>query len=107
MMDRQPYLIGVLAFGIVSGLFSPLTPIMGLWLRNFLPAFFVATPAVLVLVAALFTATTVIMVAGVPAALYERLTGKSESTPASLWIWVAATAALSLPAIVTVIQVVR
>lgn len=107
MMDRQPYLIGILAFGLLSGLFSPLTPIMGLWLRNFLPAFFIATPAALVLVAALFTATIVIMIAGVPAALYERLTGTSESTPVSLWIWVAATAVLSLPAVVTLIQVVR
>ncbi len=107
MMDRQPYLIGILAFGILSGLFSPLTPIMGLWLRNFLPAFFLATPAVLVLVAALFTATIVIMVAGIPAALYERIAGQAESTPASLWIWVAATGLLSLPAVVTVIQVVR
>ena len=38
--------------------------------------------------------------AGIPAAIYERLTGaKDNSTVASLWIWLAGTALLTLPAI--------
>jgi len=104
-MDRQPYVIGILGFGILSGLFSPLTYFMQLWLRNFFPAFFIETPSVMILVSSLFTSTIVIMLAGVPAALYERIAGLSDSNSVSLWIWVSTTALLSLPAVNTLLQV--
>ena len=45
-------------------------------------------------------ATATIILAGIPAALYERFVGaKDDSTEASLWIWLAGTAILTLPAI--------
>jgi hypothetical protein len=44
--------------------------------------------------------TATIILAGIPAALYERYVGaKGDSTEASLWIWLAGTAILSIPAI--------
>jgi hypothetical protein len=44
--------------------------------------------------------TATIIIAGIPAALYERFAGvKDDSTPVSLWIWLAGTALLTLPAI--------
>ena len=39
-----------------------------------------------------------LLLSGVPAALYERFIRSPDTTPASLWIWVAAAAVLSLPA---------
>jgi hypothetical protein len=48
----------------------------------------------------LMLATATIIVAGIPAAIYERIVGaKDDSTDVSLWIWLAGTALLSLPAI--------
>jgi hypothetical protein len=38
------------------------------------------------------------MVAGVPAALYERWIGATESTEISMWLWLAGTGLLTLPA---------
>jgi hypothetical protein len=44
-------------------------------------------------------ATGTVIVAGIPAALYERYRGlKEDSDVVSLWIWLAGTALLALPA---------
>jgi hypothetical protein len=43
--------------------------------------------------------TATIILAGIPAAIYERWIGaKEDSTEALLWIWLAATGLLTLPA---------
>lgn len=104
-MDRQPFIIGIAAFGIISGIFSPLVLLMRLWLQNFLPAFFVDSPAIMAFIVSLFTSTIVIILAGVPAAIYERVAGLKDSNTVSLWIWVSCTAFLSLPAIVNVVRI--
>ncbi len=44
-------------------------------------------------------ATATIMLAGVPAALFERLTGRRETDTASYAIWLTATVVISLPAL--------
>jgi hypothetical protein len=44
--------------------------------------------------------TGTIILAGIPAALYEHFVGaKDDSTEVSMWIWLAGTALLTLPAI--------
>jgi hypothetical protein len=47
----------------------------------------------------LMVSTATIILAGIPAALYERFIGaKDDSTEGSLFIWLAGTALLTLPA---------
>jgi len=48
--------------------------------------------------ASLMVSTATIILGGIPAAIYERVTGASESGNVSLWIWLAGTAILALPA---------
>ncbi|MEM8877379.1 MAG: hypothetical protein AAGD23_05855 [Pseudomonadota bacterium] len=103
--NAQPYIIGVVALGTISGIFSPLLILVRLWLINFLPAFAINSPLVANFIASLLTSTIVIAVAGVPAALYERITGKSESTQTSLFIWVASAAVLSMPAVTALLRI--
>ena len=44
--------------------------------------------------------TATVILGGIPAALYERYIGaKDDSTVVSLWIWLAGTAILTIPAI--------
>ena len=44
--------------------------------------------------------TATVILAGIPAALYERYVGaKDDSTDTSLWIWLAGTAILAIPAV--------
>ena len=47
----------------------------------------------------LFVAVMTLLVAGIPAAIYERIRGLQESTPASLGIWLVVTGLLALPAL--------
>jgi hypothetical protein len=49
--------------------------------------------------ASLMVSTATVILGGIPAALYERITGASESNTVSLWIWLAGTAILALPAV--------
>jgi hypothetical protein len=105
-MVTQPYTIAILAFGMVSGMFSPiLVPNVAGAMLLLAPGLLIASPHVLIFLVYLIGATLTIMVAGVPAALYERVAGGRESTPISLWIWLAGTAIFSLPAIATFLQV--
>jgi hypothetical protein len=47
----------------------------------------------------LMVSTATIIVGGIPAALYERYAGaREDSTEGSLWIWLAGTAILTIPA---------
>ncbi len=50
--------------------------------------------------------TATIILGGIPAAIYERFVGaKDDSTEVSLWIWLAGTAILTLPAIGNFFQI--
>jgi hypothetical protein len=48
--------------------------------------------------ASLMVSTATVILGGIPAAIYERITGAADSNNASLWIWLAGTAILALPA---------
>jgi hypothetical protein len=49
--------------------------------------------------ASLMVSTATIILGGIPAAIYEHIIGaKEDSTEVSLWIWLAGTALLTLPA---------
>jgi hypothetical protein len=50
--------------------------------------------------ASLMLSTATLILAGIPAALYERYVGaKDDSTDISLWIWLAGAAILAMPAV--------
>ncbi|MCW2306447.1 hypothetical protein [Rhodobium gokarnense] len=106
-MSRQSFLIAILAFAILNGIFSPFRLVAHVIVLAMAPGFFVASPAIVLLVSSLLTATVTIMLGGVPAAVFERVTGRAESDAVSLWLWLAGVALLSLPAIQTVIAIAR
>lgn len=96
----ESYIFGILALGIINGLFSPMVAyaviLQALWYPSgFLPA----SPSFLFMFSSLMVSTFSIMLAGVPAALYERFVSRGKTTNTSLWIWVSALAILSMPAV--------
>jgi hypothetical protein len=58
-----------------------------------------ATSARIAFVTPVALAILTLLVAGIPAAIYERIRGLQTSTPVSIGIWLAATILLALPAI--------
>lgn len=99
-MDRNFYYIAIAAFGIVNGMFNQaLVPFSYLFVKVLSPALLFGIDSLALMVASLMASTATIIVGGIPAALYERFTGaKDDSTEVSLWIWLACTGLLTLPA---------
>jgi uncharacterized membrane protein len=105
-MERHWYFIGIAFFGMINGLFNPV------WLAFSLIHVQILAPALLFgsggltrMFASLMASTATIILAGIPAAIYERFASakgdaaEDDSSVVSLWIWLAGTAILTLPAI--------
>ena len=99
-MDRNLYYIAIAFFGMINGLFNHLWVLFALIYSSYLvgPVFFGSGGATR-LFASLMVSTATIILGGIPAALYEHyVRAEGDSTEVSLWIWLAATGILALPA---------
>jgi hypothetical protein len=99
-MDRTFYFIGIAAFGMINGLFNQTWLLFALIHAQILsPALLFGSVGLTLMFASLMVSTATIIVGGIPAAIYEHVTGaKEDSNDVSLWIWLAGTALLTLPA---------
>lgn len=99
-MDRNFYFIGIAFFGMINGLFNQAWLLFTLLHVQFLaPALLFGSVPLTFMFSSLMVATATIILGGIPAALYERYVGADDSNAVSLWIWLAGTALLALPAI--------
>src|SRR2546425_12791499 len=100
-MDRTFYFIGIAFFGMVNGLFNQTWLVFALiHVQILAPALLFGSVSLTLMFSSLMVSTATIILGGIPAAIYERLTGAQEdSTEASLWIWLAGTGILTIPAI--------
>ncbi len=100
----QNSIVLIVGLAILNGIFSPLLimiyALQGLWYPILLPPML---PLVLML-SSLILATLTLMIAGVPAALYERLAGGGQSSFVSGLIWLAGVVALTLPAMPNILK---
>ena len=100
-MNRNFYFIGIAFFGMINGLFNQTWLLFAiLHVQVLAPALLFGSVPLTLLFASLMVSTATIILGGIPAAIYERVIGaKEDSTEVSLWIWLAGTALLTLPAI--------
>lgn len=96
-MDRSG-LVPVMAIAIINGIFSPWVLVVFVLYPVWYPSWAPATTQFVYMAAALILSTLTMMVAGIPAALYERLSATPRSSISGL-IWFAGAAMLTLPAI--------
>ena len=99
-MDRTFYYIGIALFGVVNGLFNQTWLLFALLHAQILsPALLFGSVGLTLMFDSLMVSTATIILGGIPAAIYEHIIGaKEDSTEVSLWIWLAGTALLTLPA---------
>lgn len=99
-MERNYYYVGIAFFGMINGLFNQDAVVFTLIHMQILaPALLFGSVSLTLMFSSLMVSTGTIILAGVPAAIYERAIGaKDQSTEASLWIWLAGTGLLTLPA---------
>jgi hypothetical protein len=100
-MERQMYFIGIAFFGMINGLFNQLWLLFALiHVQLLAPALLFGSVPLTLMFSSLMVSTATVILGGIPAAIYERLAGmKDDSDVVSLWIWLAGTALLALPAI--------
>ena len=107
-MERHWYYIGIAFFGTISGIpfFHPLYIVALGMSATLMAAPLFGSTSLVAYFASLMVSTATIILGGIPAAIYERFIGaKEDSTPTSLWIWLAGTAILAIPAVGNFLQV--
>jgi hypothetical protein len=99
-MERHWYYIGIAFFGMINGLFNQIFLLFALiHVQILAPALLFGSVPLTLMFSSLMVSTATVILGGIPAAIYERSIGaEDDSTPASLWIWLAGTALLTLPA---------
>jgi hypothetical protein len=100
-MRRHWYFIAIAFFGMINGLFNQLWLLFALiHIQILAPALLFGSVPLTLLFSSLMVSTATIIIGGIPAAIYERFAGlKEDSNGVSLWIWLAGTALLTVPAI--------
>lgn len=100
-MDRNMYYVMIAFFGMVNGIFNQLWLLFALiHVQILAPALLFGSVPLTLVFSSLMVSTVTIILAGIPAAIYEWYVGaKEDSTEVSMWIWLAGTALLTLPAI--------
>ena len=90
--------LAIAALALLNGVFNPwLLPQTTAAVILLAPGLLVSSASLVVYLASLFGALTTLVAAGIPAALYERLTGGRATPFAVCLVWLTATALLSLP----------
>jgi hypothetical protein len=97
-METRHIFAAVMLVSLLNGLFSPVVALVWKLLPFLFPIVSETGPGFVAMVSALALAVTTLVLAGVPAAIYERVTGQ-RTTAVSAAIWLAGTVFLSLPTI--------
>jgi hypothetical protein len=101
-MERNT-LVPVMAVAIVNGIFSPWVLAVFVLYPVWYPSWAPAWTQTVHMASALILSTLTLMVAGVPAALYERVASVPKSAVSGL-IWLAGVMVLTLPAVPNVLR---
>ncbi len=97
-MSTRSYVIAIALLATINGIFSPWLVGMFPFVFVLMPAFFLTSLSVLLFLSSILFATITLILGGIPAALYERWTGQTESSEVSMWLWLAGVGLLTLPA---------
>ncbi len=99
-MERNIQYVCIAFLGMINGLFNQTALFFALLHTQEIGKFlFFGNLSLTLYMASLMVSTFTIILAGIPAALVERFSGATgDSTVTSMWVWVAGTLALTLPA---------
>jgi hypothetical protein len=100
-MSRNFFFVGIAFFGMINGLFNQTALLFALiHVQVLSPALLFGNVSLTLLFSSLMVSTATIILGGIPAAIYEQIVGAKDDSPeASLWIWLAVTGLLTVPAI--------
>lgn len=103
ILRRDGIFIGIAGLSVLNGMhvsayFDPAFILV----KQFAPGFFITSPLLIFYFTSLFLSAITLAIGGIPAAIYERQRGLTESTPKSLWIWMGGIGLLTLPTLLRI-----
>jgi len=106
-MSSNPFVFAIMAVAILNGIFSPFFVVTSqVMITAIIPFLLLAGASLIAFFGSLIAATATIIIAGVPAALFERLTGREETDSAVYSIWLVTAIVISFPAILRAVSLV-
>ena len=104
LLQQDGYFIAIAVFSLLCGMnFSPYFEPGFILLRPLLVNLFITSPLLVFYFTSLFLGLAAVVIAGVPAAIYERMAGLKQSDSTSMLIWAGGTALLAVPAILRMV----
>ncbi len=104
VLRRDGTLVGLATAGLVNGMHtSPWFDAMSAPIAAILSGFYITSPVLLFYFVSLTVSVFTVILAGVPAAIYEQSQGLETSNARSLTIWLVAAIVLALPAFLKMI----
>jgi hypothetical protein len=104
-MTPRGLFIATLIVSLFNGLASPVLPLMFILAPIWIPEFVPATNEARFYGASLVVSFGTLLVAGVPAALFERISSRQSSDTTSMLVWLAGAVLLSLPALQQILAI--
>lgn len=99
-MERNHMIVATVLVCIVNGMLSPaLFTVAVLWPAWFPTLVVPATGNFILFLSSLIVSTATLLVSAVGAAVYERIAGQKDSTTASMAVWLAGAALLTVPGV--------
>lgn len=96
-MTPRALFVAVLGVTLLNGFVSPMVPLVFLLSPVWMPEFAPRTPIAILYGTSLIVSISTLIVSGVPAALFERLTGRQDTDMSSMLVWLGAAILLTLP----------
>lgn len=96
-MNPRTLFVAVLGVTLINGFVSPILPLILIMSPVWMPEFAPHTPIAVLYGTSLIVSISTLVLSGVPAALFERLTGRQETDMASMMVWLGAALLLTLP----------
>jgi hypothetical protein len=97
-MDRQLLLVAILGICVVNGLFSPFLPVAIPITAVLMPEVFPKTREWVLFFSSVLVSTATLLFSGVPAAVWERLSGDAEGD-IPMWVWLGIAVLMTIPAL--------
>lgn len=96
-MSPRGLFVAVLGVTLLNGFVSPMVPLVFILAPIWMPEFAPQTPTAILYGTSLIVSVSTLVLSGVPAALFERFTGREDTDIASMLVWLCAASLLTLP----------
>lgn len=99
IMQQDVLLVAIAGLSLLAGMhFSPYFEPAHILFRPFLASFFITSPLLSLYFTSLMLSVGAALIGGLPAAAFERVTGRDRSDVVSLLIWLGGVALIAIPA---------